>query len=117
MIGGGGRVKDEITKQFLQLLSSHLSGRRGCSKLEYEFVVDSVGNYTFSVNIAVYPDVNHRASSYQQDPVSHILRYHMPEVVTESNMLDMSKLVAGRYKYVFNTKRSRRKWIKEDSNN
>lgn len=109
-------MKDEMTKKFLHLLSSHLSGRKECSNIEYEIDITREGNYTLSVALPCYPDVRHKAKSYQENPVMHVMKYHMPELLQNGNMLDTNMIVAGRYKYVFNIKHTRRKWMKEDSN-
>lgn len=108
-------MKDEMTKKFLHLLSSHLSGRKECSNIEYELLITREGNYTLSVSLPCYPDVKHRAKSYQQNPVMHIVEHHMPELmINQSNMLNINMIVEGRYKYVFNINRTKRKWIKEE---
>lgn len=108
-------MKDAVTKKFLHLLSSHLSGRRECSNIEYEILITREGNYTLSVALPCYPDVKHRAKSYQQNPVMHIIEHHMPEIsACQNNMLDTNMIVDGRYKYAYNINRTRRKWIKEE---
>lgn len=109
-------MRDKLTRQFLNLISSHLSSRSECRNVEYELVISREGEYTFSISVLICRDMKHRSRSYQDNTIVHIIKYHMPEIGKEFNMLDTTKIVPGRYVYMYNMKHNLRNWIKEDRN-
>lgn len=109
------------TKQFLQSISRHLSGREDCRGLEYKVIIrheDTSGDDIVEVSpyITVFPNTFNRKETDRRSIAHHVLIHHFPDILQKSNSniahVTSGMLVHGEYIYKKYQLTSRRKWRK-----
>lgn len=98
----------ENTRRLLNLLSSHLSTRKGCSGTEYVLKI-SGDTIEFSPNVYCFPDLHKRKQTDRMPILEHVLLQHMSDVLR--SQYD-TIFVDGIYWYKLSVDRSRRRWTR-----
>lgn len=103
-------------------ISQHLATRSQCRNVNYEVIIRP-GSISFHPEVKVFPNVHRRKQSDKQTIVEHILRYHYYNdlvmeqgIATDSSgeyLINMNKLVPGKYVYRSSIDGKRRKWFRE----
>lgn len=110
--------RTERTKDILNLISSHLSGRTDCRGVNYVLTINQDNNIIqLEPNILVFPDVHRRKEIDKTSVVKHILVEHVPylfsEVDSKGNSLISSEwVIPGTYVYQSSYDNKRRKWVR-----
>lgn len=100
-------VSEPIGKQtefLLRSISSRLSGREDCRKVNYQVIIDHNG-VRMNPLVYVFPNRYKRKESDQMDIVSFIHEYKMRGAL-------LSNFVFGTYEYELTLDGKRRKWRK-----
>lgn len=90
------------TMKLLRLISSHLSSRVDCKKVEYYVTI--ADHVTMSPLIEVYPDRRTRGKLKKEDLLHHIQNHHAD--------LTQLQLVKGTYIYQLSVTKKSRRWTR-----
>ena len=99
-------INAKKTENFLKHISSRLSGRDDCKKLNYKVTITAT-NITMEPLIQVYPNRYRRKEGDKVDIISYVHIYKMPQVA-------LGDLVPGRYEYQLSADKKNRRWRKLD---
>lgn len=127
----------KLTYKFLHMISSHLSGRADCRKLEYIVAIgvddariprqlsledsDKIdhANYVYMYpEVLVFPGARNRNKNLKLSIVDHIIKSHMTEELYNGVdpfgriKVETSKMVQGVYKYQISYSGRKRRWIR-----
>lgn len=108
------------TKQFLQVLSSHLQQKQ--SGVIYVCTITE-NRVELSPTVYTYKDIHHRTQDYLDSVLQHVIKYHCSElqVIDGHNGdticdIQTGYLIPGQYVYQTSINKKRRKWVNyEDS--
>ncbi len=95
------RKDTETTKEFLHLISNHLSSRKECKRMTYKVTIFENKNPTMDPVIEVFPSIHRRKIQDKTAVINHILQDHN---------IDVSDLVPGVYIYQISVNAKRRRW-------
>lgn len=96
------KTSTEDTMKLLRLISSHLSSRVDCKKVEY--CVTITDHVTMSPLIEVYPDRRTRGKFKKENLIYHIQNYHVD--------VSQLQLVKGTYIYQLSVTKKSRRWAR-----
>lgn len=99
--------KEKNTANLLYALSTRLSGRRGCRKVEYKVII-SEDSIQFYPNVQLLPVRNRRT----KDHAYPIFRNRILELYCDGR-LNPKDFVLGEYIYLMNLSHTRRKWMRK----
>ena len=99
-------INAKKTEDLLKYISSRLSGRDDCKKINYKVTISNT-RITMEPLIYVYPNRYNRKETDKIDIVTFVLIYKMPHI-----MLD--DFVTGRYEYQLSADGKNRRWRKLD---
>lgn len=111
--------KSLLTKQLLQKIANHLSGRKDCKGVNYVVTIHSEEkSVEFYPSTQVFPNRYRRCERDKVSIVSHVIQEHLPELLigfdTQLNLLvDTDKLVPGTYIYESSIDNRRRRWTRQ----
>lgn len=125
--------RSELTKQLLNCIAKHLSGRQDCRgktyrvvlcttddslEQEYGIVINANESASFNLGTAVFPDRYHRKDCDKLPVIEHIALYHFPNSLyagrTAQGAIKLNKysIVPGIYEYQPSIDNKRRRWIR-----
>lgn len=108
------------TKQFLQIISSHLQQKP--SGVIYVCTITE-NQVELSPTVYTYKDIHHRTPDYLDSVLQHVIKYHAKELQVIDGQsgdticdIQPGYLIPGQYVYQTSINKKRRKWVNyEDS--
>lgn len=100
--------RSKHTRKLLTYISSHIQNKQ---RVTYILTIQS-GNILIEPSVFVLPDKHSRKSSDKESVIYHVVRYHMPELLDQTNYTYLTdKLIEGKYKFEFSYDKKTRRWF------
>lgn len=112
-------VKDKTrkTKEFLQLVAQHLSGREDCKGVNYRVTLGEDKAVVFEPVVMVYPNRHQRKDSDKRIVTRHVLAEHMAYIFEGTDdsgnaKIDTDWIIPGTYEYQSTYDNKKRRWVR-----
>lgn len=111
------KEKTQKTKEFLQLVALHLSGREDCRGVNYKVTLNEDKTVLFEPIVMVYPNKHQRKDSDKRIVTRHVLAEHMAYIFEGSDsqgntLIDTNWIIPGTYEYQSTYDNKRRRWVR-----